>query len=193
MPIIHQKHVALKGSLLIFFLLISLHITVGQDFISGDIPPKLKMKDRENIWDKLQIPAFKADTVCTITVFSFKVTAEGTIDSVFVKGDCPIIVKESLVKHIKSTSGSWEPRILAGKPIESKLFVLPYVFLGVFALNNSEQKLLENVLLDFTGLVDLLTVNQEFSNNGDKLKEGKLFVETKTKYLFPSQTCIIGR
>ncbi|MEA5259411.1 hypothetical protein VB264_16550 [Arcicella aquatica] len=185
MPTMHQKHIAHKGSLLIFFLLISFNIILGQSSSSNDTPPKLQMKDRKNIWSKLRIPTFNPDTICTISVFSFKVTAQGTIDTVFVKGACPEKVKDAVVNHIKSTSGYWAPRMVAGKPVESKLFILPYLLEGTFGVNEVGRKLLERVSHEFVDFMELLFDNQKVDYGRNRTKGGKLFIETETSYLLP--------
>ncbi len=185
MPTMHQKHVALKGILLIFILLTSLHITVGQDFISGDIPPKLQMKDRKNIWDKLKIPPYHSLKNCTIAVFSFRVTELGTVDTVFVRGDCPKNVKDSLVKHIKSTSGYWAPRMFAGKPVASKLFILPYLLDNTFGENILRQRLLQSISGEFIDFMELLFDSPKVAYSRNRIKGSQIFVETETSYLLP--------
>jgi len=185
MPTMHQEHIVRKGSLFIFLLFISLNITLGQSTSISDIPPKLQMKDRKNIWDKLRIPSFNPDTICTISVFSFKVTAQGTIDTVFVSGTCPKRVKDAVVNHLKLTSGYWIPRMVAGKSVESKLFILPYVLVGTFAVDELSQKLLERVSHEFVDFMELLFDNQKVDYGRNRTKDGKLFIETETSYLLP--------
>jgi hypothetical protein len=66
----------------------------------------------------------------SVTFAKFIVDSHGAVIKIEVSENngTPPIFREKLVAFIKSTSGSWTPATNNGKPLESKPFILPFIY-----------------------------------------------------------------
>lgn len=121
----------ISGALSIFIILI-INNAYGQNIQEA----RYKFGDKElaKLWEEKYTEARKKGDfdVCLISVTFAKFTIDslGNIDNISISenGGTPKIFREILISVIKSTSGSWFPRTINNKAVESKPFLWPFIY-----------------------------------------------------------------
>jgi hypothetical protein len=111
--------------------------------------------------NKFERTVHPMDLACTISVLfaKFTIDANGNIASIKISNkNSPKVLQEALISIINSTSGNWSPRLIEGKAVESKPFVLPLIYQieagcqGKSVFNSTDQALSEFLIYGENGI-----------------------------------------
>ena len=140
-----HKALLLIGTMLLMFF----HMTLAQDHDPVFVHERYR-HPTELFAEKMLPDVFELSKLCvnSVTFVRFVVGADGKVKDVACTKDTPAVIAESLKEAVLATDGSWLPKQVNGKAVESRPYLLPVMFdvnYGCGKLNKSTNKFEEAV------------------------------------------------
>ena len=120
-----RKALLLIGTMLLMFF----HTVLAQD--RGPVFVHERYRHPTELFAEKMLPdVFELSKLCvnSVTFVRFVVGADGKVKNVACTKDTPAVIAESLKAAVLATDGSWLPKEVNGKPVESKPYLLPVMY-----------------------------------------------------------------
>ncbi len=120
-----RKALLLIGTMLLMFF----HSVSAQDRDPVFVHERYK-HPTELLAEKMLPDVFELSKLCenSVTFVRFVIGADGNVKNVACTKDTPAVIAESLKEAVLATNGSWLPKEVNGKAVESRPYLLPVMY-----------------------------------------------------------------